>query len=101
MSRFAGRLTPGQLKMLEAHVGQEEQARGNNMPLSPPLATEFHILLVEMTESPVLARYVSEVLRPSRDPTALYRHGEMGKFFTIEGRRILRKRELASSGKCR
>ena len=37
------------------------RARGNNQPLSIRLATEFHILLAEMTGSPVLARYVSEV----------------------------------------
>ena len=61
MSRLAGRLTRDQIKMLEAHVGQEEQARGHNEPLSIRLATEFHILLAEMTGSPVLARYVSEV----------------------------------------
>ena len=61
MSRLAGRLTREQIKTLEEHVDQEEQARGNNEPLSIRLATEFHILLAEMTGSPVLARYVSEV----------------------------------------
>jgi len=61
MSRLAGRLTPGEIKALEAHVEQEERARGNDEPLSIRLATEFHILLAEMTGSPVLARYVSEV----------------------------------------
>ena len=40
---------------------EEEQARGSDEPLSIRLATEFHILLAEMTGSPVLARYVSEV----------------------------------------
>jgi DNA-binding GntR family transcriptional regulator len=61
MSRLAGRLTPEQIKTLESHVDQEERARGNNEPLSIRLATEFHILLAEMTGSPVLTRYVSEV----------------------------------------
>ena len=61
MSRLAGRLTQSQIKTLEAHVGEEGRARGNNEPLSIRLATEFHILLAEMTGSPVLARYVSEV----------------------------------------
>ena len=45
MSRLAGRLTPGADRALEAHVDEEEQARGNNEPLSIRLATEFHILL--------------------------------------------------------
>jgi len=61
MSRLAGKLTPDQIKTLEAHVDEEERARGNNEPLSIRLATEFHILLADMTGSPVLTRYVSEV----------------------------------------
>jgi DNA-binding GntR family transcriptional regulator len=61
MSRLAGRLTRDQIKTLETHVDEEERARGNNDPLSIRLATEFHILLAEMTGSPVLARYVSEL----------------------------------------
>ena len=61
MSRLAGRLTREQIDTLGAHVDEEERARGNNEPLSIRLATEFHILLAEMTGSPVLTRYVSEV----------------------------------------
>lgn len=61
MTRLAGRLTAEQIKALEAHVDEEEKARGNNEPLSIRLATEFHILLAEMTGSPVLARYISEL----------------------------------------
>lgn len=61
MSRLAGNLTAEHIKTLEKHVDQEECARGNNEPLSIRLATEFHILLAQMTGSPVLERYVSEV----------------------------------------
>jgi DNA-binding GntR family transcriptional regulator len=61
MSRLAGRLKREQIRQLEMHVNEEEKARGNNEPLSIRLATEFHILLAEMTGSPVLARYISEV----------------------------------------
>ncbi|MGZ3289652.1 MAG: GntR family transcriptional regulator, partial [Xanthobacteraceae bacterium] len=61
VSRLAGRLTPEQIKRLESHVDDEERARGANEPLSIRLATEFHIVLAEMTGSPVLTRYVSEV----------------------------------------
>lgn len=61
MSRLAGRLTGDQLKALESHVAEEEKARGTNEPLSIRLATEFHILLAQMTGSPVLARYISEI----------------------------------------
>ena len=41
MSRLAGRLSQEQIKTLEAHVDQEEHARGNNEPLSIRLATNF------------------------------------------------------------
>jgi DNA-binding GntR family transcriptional regulator len=61
VSRLAGHLTPEQIKRLEAHVDDEEHARGTDEPLSIRLATEFHIVLAEMTGSPVLTRYVSEV----------------------------------------
>jgi DNA-binding GntR family transcriptional regulator len=60
VSRLAGRLTPEQIKRLNAHVDEEEQARGHDEPRSIRLATEFHILLAEMTGSSVLTRYVSE-----------------------------------------
>ena len=60
VARLAGRLTPEQIKRLNTHVDEEERARGNDEPLSIRLATEFHILLAEMTGSPVLTRYVSE-----------------------------------------
>jgi DNA-binding GntR family transcriptional regulator len=61
VSRLAGHLTAEQIKRLDAHVDDEEHARGTDAPLSIRLATEFHIVLAEMTGSPVLTRYVSEV----------------------------------------
>src|SRR3984893_15625942 len=61
VSRLAGQLTPEQIKRLDAHVDDEEHARGTDEPLSIRLATEFHIVLAEMTGCPVLTRYVSEV----------------------------------------
>ena len=60
VGRLAGRLTTEQVRRLDAHVDDEERARGTNEPLSIRLATEFHIVLAEMTGSPVLTRYVSE-----------------------------------------
>jgi DNA-binding GntR family transcriptional regulator len=61
MERLAGRLEREQIRRLEAHVDEEERARGNDERLSIRLATEFHILLAEMTGSAVLARYVGEL----------------------------------------
>lgn len=61
MRRLAGRLTGGQLRALRDHVKKEEAARDESDAVAIRLATEFHLLLAEMTESPVLARYVREL----------------------------------------
>src|SRR6201991_1912288 len=61
MSRLAGRLDKGQIAQLREHVDDEERARGENEPLSIRLATQFHIVLANMTGSASLVRYVSEV----------------------------------------
>jgi DNA-binding GntR family transcriptional regulator len=60
VARLAGHLTPAQVRRLHSHVDEEERVQGNDEPRSIRLATEFHILLAEMTGSPVLTRYVSE-----------------------------------------
>ncbi|MCZ8373903.1 MAG: GntR family transcriptional regulator [Beijerinckiaceae bacterium] len=59
--QLAGQLDAGQIARLRAHVDAEEGARGGPDTVSIRLATEFHILLAEMTESPILIRYVSEI----------------------------------------
>ena len=89
MSRLAGRLDPEQIKRLEAHVDQEERARGNNEPLSIRLATEFHILLAEMTGSPVLARYVSELSSRCGLILALYSRPHSSECAVNEHRSII------------
>ncbi|QDY71077.1 GntR family transcriptional regulator [Qingshengfaniella alkalisoli] len=47
---------------LVAHIRSEEAVRGKDGPVSIRLSGEFHILLAELTENAVLARYVSEVV---------------------------------------
>jgi len=89
MARLAGQITRDQIKTLEAHVAAEEQARGNNEPLSIRLATEFHILLAEMTGSPVLARYVSEVASRCGLILALYSRPHSSECAVSEHRTIL------------
>lgn len=59
--QLAGRLTKSQVARLKSHVEAESAAREGPNPVSIRLATEFHILLATMTNSPVLVRYVSEV----------------------------------------
>lgn len=59
--QLAGRLTKAQLTALRTHTDAEDAARGESDPVSIRLATEFHILLATMTQSPILIRYVSEI----------------------------------------
>ena len=59
--QLAGKLTKAQIAELNAHVDAEDRARGGTDAVSIRLATEFHILLAHMTNSPILVRYVSEV----------------------------------------
>lgn len=58
---LSGRLTAQQLADLEAHVAEEEGARGGPDANSIRLATEFHVRLAEMTGKPTLTRYVREI----------------------------------------
>ena len=59
--QLAGKLTKSQIAELNTHVDAEDRARDGTDAVSIRLATEFHILLANMTNSPVLVRYVSEV----------------------------------------
>ena len=61
MARISGRLSAAQLGQLEEHVQKEDAVRGQQDAIAIRLATEFHLLLAEMTESPVLAGYVREL----------------------------------------
>ncbi len=58
---LAGKLTRSQVAALRAHVKEEQDARGGAEAASIRLATEFHVLLAEMTGKPILIRYVNEV----------------------------------------
>ena len=59
--KLVGKLKPAQIARLKAHVVAEQEAHGGSNAVSIRLATEFHILLASMTNSPVLVRYVSEI----------------------------------------
>ncbi|MBC8130279.1 MAG: GntR family transcriptional regulator [Rhizobiaceae bacterium] len=58
---LVGRLSSLQIETLRAHVASEEAARGGLEANSIRLATEFHVLLAEMTDKPILIRYVREI----------------------------------------
>jgi DNA-binding GntR family transcriptional regulator len=89
VSRLAGRLTADQIKRLEAHVDDEERARGSDDPLSIRLATEFHIVLAEMTGSEVLTRYVSELASRCGLILALYSRPHSADCAVSEHRAII------------
>jgi DNA-binding GntR family transcriptional regulator len=89
VSRLAGRLTAEQITQLESHVDDEELARGTNEPLSIRLATEFHIVLAEMTGSPVLTRYVSEVASRCGLILALYSRPHSAECAVSEHRAVI------------
>lgn len=86
---LAGRLTPDQVKRLEAHVVAEEKAAAkSNERESIRLAGEFHTILAEMTGNALLIRYVAEVVsrcslilaiygRPHSSDCAVSEHREL------------------------
>ena len=62
VSRLVGGLTPEQIQLLKDHVDKETEARNTgNEARSIRLASEFHMLLADLTDSPILARYMREL----------------------------------------
>jgi DNA-binding GntR family transcriptional regulator len=59
--RLAGRLSPEQRRTLLDQIAREEAAGSGPDAVSIRLATEFHLMLAEMTGSAVLTRYVAEI----------------------------------------
>jgi DNA-binding GntR family transcriptional regulator len=89
MSRLAGQLDRKQIAQLKAHVADEERARGENEPLSIRLATEFHIVLANMTGSASIARYVSEVSSRCGLILALYSRPHSSECAVSEHRAVI------------
>lgn len=63
VTRLAGNLTPEQIAELRRHVAKEKAAINSREAISVRLATEFHTVLAEMTDSAVITRYVQEICR--------------------------------------
>lgn len=85
---LAGQLDKQQIARLRAHVEEEQAARGGSEATSIRLATEFHVLLAEMTGKAILTRYVNEVSyrcaltlsafsRPHSSECAVNEHGQI------------------------
>ncbi len=69
---LAGRLTPQQLHLLEAHVEAEDKARTEQPAASIQLAGEFHVLLARLSGNDILLRYVTELVSRSSLILSLY-----------------------------
>src|ERR1700759_812315 len=89
MSRLAGRLDQKQITQLKAHVADEERGRGENEPLSIRLATEFHVVLANMTGSASISRYVSEVSSRCGLILALYSRPHSSECAVSEHRAVI------------
>jgi DNA-binding GntR family transcriptional regulator len=61
VSRLIGISRKDHRAALKDHLNKEIAAESGPEPVSIRLATEFHILLAQLTESPVLIRYVEDV----------------------------------------
>jgi DNA-binding GntR family transcriptional regulator len=60
--RLCGRLTPAQIERLNAAVTREEEAHLQRRQDYIRLSGEFHAVLAEMTESPMLRRYLRQLV---------------------------------------
>jgi DNA-binding GntR family transcriptional regulator len=100
IARLAGQLTREQVRQLDAHVDEEERAQGTNEPLSIRLATEFHIRLAEMTGSPLLVRYVSELASRCGLILALYSRPHSSECAVTEHRALIKALANGDAERC-
>ena len=71
--RLAGTLSEEQAALLRSQVAEEAAAHRENRPDYIRLAAEFHIRLAEMADSPLLLRYMGQLV--SRSALMLGLHG--------------------------
>lgn len=72
VSRLSGQLTSAQVKELNAAISAEDAALDAKRPEYIRLSAQFHILLAEMTRSPLLARYLRQLVWRSAVVLRLY-----------------------------
>ena len=87
--KLVARISVIGLENLEAHVQQEERARGRDGPRSIRLAGEFHVILAQFTGNRLLARYVSEVVSRCSLILAIYARSHSSQCAVDEHRRII------------
>jgi DNA-binding GntR family transcriptional regulator len=89
MQRLAGNLSKIQITRLGTHVDQEEMARGGDERRSIRLATEFHIMLAEMTASDTLTQYVTQLASRCGLILALYSRPHSSECAVSEHRDVI------------
>lgn len=70
--RLTGRLEPDRIEALTRMVEHEHHAHHHDRPEYIRLAAEFHIVLGELTGSPVLSRFLTQLVRRSALVLGLY-----------------------------
>ncbi|OYX12806.1 MAG: hypothetical protein B7Z15_09290 [Rhizobiales bacterium 32-66-8] len=70
--RLCGRLTPADVARLEAQIEAEERAHHDGRPEYIRHAAEFHVVLAEMCGSPMLLRYMRQLVGRSALILGLY-----------------------------
>ncbi|MEX6508657.1 GntR family transcriptional regulator [Jiella sp. M17.18] len=90
---LAGRLTKDQIAALRAHVDEQEKASAGPEATSIRLATDFHVVLAEMTGKPILIRYVSEVAYRSGLSLSAYGRPHSPECAVSEHRQLLKALE--------
>jgi len=60
--RICGELSKDQVARLNKHIASEEQALRDNRPEYIRLSAQFHALLAEMSGSPLLLRYIMQLI---------------------------------------
>lgn len=88
--RLCGRLTKAQQARLEAYVDTEERALRDNKPEYIRLAAEFHVVLAEMSGSPLLLRYMRHLVGRSALVLGLYGRPQWSNCSMNEHRDLLK-----------
>ena len=87
--RLCGHLTKAQTARLEAYTAIEEQALRENKPEYIRFAAEFHVVLAEMSGSPLLLRYMRHLVGRSALVLGLYGRPQWSNCSKNEHRELL------------
>jgi len=88
--RLCGKLTKAQAAQLDAYVAAEERALRENKPEYIRLAAEFHVVLAQMSGSPLLLRYMRHLVGRSALVLGLYGRPQWSNCSMNEHRELLK-----------